>query len=238
MKLEDKKYILVLDLEMLCDNPPLAREAMEIIEIGIVVLNSNTLEEVNRISKVVKPINCVILSEYCKNLTHIGQEEIDTATDLVSTFNEILKELPPINDCVWCGWGNDSIWLQDELKAKGSSVEFFNKFINLKLRDGKRRGLSKALKANNIVQTLPAHRALADAISTADLARKYKISTGDVQVSNKRTYKEQTTAKQEEAINKLSSKCNVSLKAAKYILNNFNWDFSKCKHCIELIKDI
>jgi inhibitor of KinA sporulation pathway (predicted exonuclease) len=236
MDLDGIKYIAAIDLEMVCDDPPLPRDQMEIIEIGIAVLDIEILDLVNTVSKVVKPRNKPVLTEYCKNLTHITQEEVDKADDLSTTMLKIIGLLPNKKELIWCSWGNDPLWLEKELKAQGTVIDGLSfKFINLKLRDGKRRGLNKALKANNIIQQQPAHRALPDAISTALLAKKYKVRVEDVQVSNTKTYKQQITQQQKTAIEKFSTRYGISKEAAKFLLKNFDWNFCRAKYCIDLI---
>jgi len=237
--LKSKKYVVIMDLELTCSEPPLPRQDMEIIEIGIEVVDSKTLDTISHISTVVKPIKNPILTDYCKDLTHISQEEVDNSLNLVDAVKLLfLLDLPQPDEFVWCSWGNDPIWLQKELERAGSDIIFDKRFINLKLIDNtkdKRRGLKKALEANNIEQTQPAHRAWADAMSTANLARKYHISIEDVQVSNTKTYRQKISDEQKVKIKELSDKCEISLEASKYILKNMSWDFSKAKHLMSLL---
>lgn len=234
--LHSKKYICVIDMELTCDLAPLPKEEQEIIEIGIEVLDSKTLKCVYTAQTTVKPLRNPTLSEYCKNLTHITQEEIDESLDLdMAVFYLLENNNLSVDDFIWCAWGDDPIWLQKELWIQGSKIVFDKRFINLSLIDGHRRSLSKALAANNIIQQQPIHRALPDAMSTADLARKYKITVEDIQISNTRTYKQQITDNQKAAIDKFSIQCRISKEAAKYILKNFNWNYSKAKHLFTLL---
>lgn len=241
-QLPSKEYFCVIDLEMLCweDSELKPRSAMEIIEIGIVVCDKN-FNIISEISEFVKPYNDEELSDYCKTLTGITQEEVNSARNLILVMKDILdKELPPVEKFVWCAWGNDPLWLQKELESKTylekNKFKFDTRYINLKVVDGKRRGLKKALRAAGIEQVLPAHRALSDAKSTAFLAKQMKVTFEDCLVSNERTFRQRKTQEQKDLVVKLVKRHNISEKVAEKCLKLTSWDFSKCTEFIKTLK--
>lgn len=245
--LEDKEYIVVFDLELTTwkEGDPLKRpmSEMEITEIGCVMLDAKTLKRVPHHSEFsinVRPTNFPILSEYCTELTGITQEMVDESMDLHNAVIHLRNVfLPPPQSFVWAAWGGDARWLQAELRAKASEdcIEFDPRYINVKLLDGKRRGLKKALKAYGIEQTLPAHRALPDAISTAELAVKLGMSIMDVQVSNSKTYQQQLNHKRHEMLEKFSHRMGLDFEFSKKLLEKSDWDYTTAKNWLTLFRD-
>ena len=85
-----RDYYLIIDLEATCgDDKSIARHDMEIIEIGAVLLHSQTLEIENEYQTFVQPILNPILKDFCKSLTSITQEDVNCA----SRFPEVIKDL-------------------------------------------------------------------------------------------------------------------------------------------------
>ena len=78
---------LVVDLEATCDERGrLPREEMETIEIGAVLIDgallmkSGALESRGEFQCFIRPIRHPVLSEFCRQLTSIRQEDVDQAT--------------------------------------------------------------------------------------------------------------------------------------------------------------
>ena len=244
--LEDKKYIVVFDLELTCwegeEKKPMAE--MEVTEIGAVVLDAKTLEEAWRFTVTVRPTVNPILSEFCTRLTGITQDEVDSSDTLFEVLAELLSEgkLPEPKDFIWACWGGDARWLRDEINEKTpegcTPLSFDPRFINIKLLDGRRRGLKRACKALGVKQELPAHRALPDAITTAEVGRKLKMRTVDAQVSNERTYRQVLTHQRGIILEKFCSK-NGKLpdKFAKKLLEKCNWDYQTAKGWLEFFRN-
>lgn len=77
---------IIFDLEATCwENE--RNKINEIIEIGAVKLNHN-LDVIDVFSCFFKPEINQELSEFCKNLTSISQENVDNA----KTFNQLIRE--------------------------------------------------------------------------------------------------------------------------------------------------
>jgi len=237
-KLEDKKYLAVMDLELTCwdgkswDSQP--RDKMEITEIGVEILDLE-YNSISKHTKTVKPIFYPILSDYCKNLTHISQEEIHLSKNLNVTAAILKEELPDPREFVWTCWGRDATWLQDEIVAKSYKgyiskrfppIEFDPRFVNVKLCYGGRGGLKKALSKLNLQQVLPAHRALADAESTSKVVKALKLGPLDAQISNDRTYREALNRERKDMVDKLAKRLNLQDKDKIYnVLKLAKWDF-------------
>src|SRR4028118_1975109 len=73
-------YYLVLDLEATCsDRETFDRREMEIIEIGAVMVEANSLALIDEFQTFVKPVRHPTLTEFCKSLTSITQAQVDQA---------------------------------------------------------------------------------------------------------------------------------------------------------------
>jgi len=132
---------IIVDLEATCwKNPKEKRN--EIIEIGAVSSNGTEFQ------RFIKPIENPILSDFCKELTHITQEDIDNA----KTFNEVMSEF-----ILWAGncpkiysWGNyDKTQFIKDCNLWNIDWEF--RHLNLKVEFSKiykikRRGVKGALR--------------------------------------------------------------------------------------------
>jgi inhibitor of KinA sporulation pathway (predicted exonuclease) len=62
---------------------------MEIIEIGAVWLEGDTFQPMADLEQFVKPAKNPMLTEFCRNLTHIKQGQIDSAPCFAEAFDAI-----------------------------------------------------------------------------------------------------------------------------------------------------
>jgi len=179
-----KKFV-IFDLEATCyergvknNNKPLDFDN-EIIEIGAVMLDSDG-NEMGKFQSFAKPKLYPNLSDFCKQLTTIKQEDVDNADDLADVL---------INFINWCdgatlvSWGfydktqlvkdlirNDLEYLLDDIEEHKSLKHLHAKWNNLR-RQG--IGLSKALVRENFKFEGTPHRGIDDAINIANIFRKY-----------------------------------------------------------------
>ena len=87
------KYKLVVDLEATCcANNEFPRYEMEIIEIGAVLLDSEN-KTVSTFQTFVKPIIQPVLTDFCKELTTITQDQVDTAPSFNVAMTSFLNWL-------------------------------------------------------------------------------------------------------------------------------------------------
>lgn len=79
---------------------------METIEIGLVVIDLESLEIVNEFQRFVRPLINPILTAFCKKLTSIQQADVDGAR----TYQEVGEELRTFAarypHAAWVSWGD------------------------------------------------------------------------------------------------------------------------------------
>jgi 3'-5' exoribonuclease 1 len=100
---------LVIDLEATCWEDRFRKDESEIIEIGAILLDGgyNILGEFQTF---IRPMKNPVLSEFCKELTSIQQEDVDGAEMFPIAFKKFIKEIEEaagcsIKDMVFCSWG-------------------------------------------------------------------------------------------------------------------------------------
>lgn len=237
---------IFLDLEMLCDEPAIAREEMHIVEIGAVICDVN-FENVIHFRSTVRPPCEFFLTDFFQQLVFgLSKSEIEQAELLPAVVQELIDIVPgDFSQYIWFAWGSDPYELRKQVERQDSSVlkDMNRWFGDLKHVDAqraglsKKRGLKKALRANNIKQTEPTHRALPDAISTYELAKKYEIDNLDVMMSTKKTVRENQYQQELLQASKLNKKTGLSPEKAEKLLRWVNGDFVKAKLIVELFKD-
>lgn len=75
------QHWLVIDLEATTEEGGWPLEQMEIIEIGASLVN-RLGHEVDHFQRFVRPQRRPLLTGFCRQLTHISQEQIDSAAPL------------------------------------------------------------------------------------------------------------------------------------------------------------
>jgi len=72
MNLDRYDYFLILDLEATCcDKGTISRHEMEIIEIGAVIVEAQTLATADEFQSFIKPVRHPVLTQFCRSLTSI-----------------------------------------------------------------------------------------------------------------------------------------------------------------------
>ncbi|WP_231380578.1 3'-5' exonuclease [Pseudomonas mandelii] len=108
------RYLYCVDLEATCDEVddsesprPLAvfPDQMETIEIGLVVIDLETLEIVDEFQRFVRPQINPILTGFCKELTSILQADVDSAGTYVEVGQEIGAFIARYPNAAWASWG-------------------------------------------------------------------------------------------------------------------------------------
>ena len=173
MRKIDTNYI-VFDLEATCWEQNNNFKNSEIIEIGAVKykIKDGVLIAVEKFQRFVKPIKNPVLSDFCKKLTSIKQEDVDSA----DTFDVVMKEFGGFIGIGFCliSWGNyDKIRIKADCEDHGIQLNRFN-HINLKqefsrITNTKPCGMTKALKRLNIPLEGTHHRGIDDAINTGKI---------------------------------------------------------------------
>jgi 3'-5' exoribonuclease 1 len=123
------RFILV-DLEATCweNNPPAPNE---IIEIGSVCcdVSAGILDEFQTF---VRPLLKPVLSPFCRNLTHIRQEDVDSAPSFAAAFKEFRAWTAPFAPFTLGAWG---AYDRKQLRAdcqRHNVLYPFTSYLNLK----------------------------------------------------------------------------------------------------------
>jgi len=170
---------VIFDLEATCWDQH-DRNDNETIEIGAVMLNDKC-EIVSTFEQFVKPIRYPNLSEFCKNLTTITQENIDQA----KYFHVVIEEFKQWfeyskDDYVLCSWGfYDRKQFESDCEIHGLKTEWLTKHISLKHQHFKinnlRRalGMKKAMDYDKLQIEGTHHRGIDDAKNITKIFIKY-----------------------------------------------------------------
>ena len=170
---------IIFDLEASCwlGRPP--HGLNEVIEIGAVKVNDYN-EVVSIFSKFIKPTVNPILSDFCKRLTSISQEDVDKTRTFPFIIQDFTDWIGIEEDFVLISWGKyDKQQLIQDCELHKLDTEWLEYHFNLKpayraLKDLKDEpGLKKAVKLEGFEFTGIHHRAISDAENTAKIFIKY-----------------------------------------------------------------
>lgn len=137
------KATVIFDLEATCEDKTIKNKFdRETIEIGTVkIVNGKIIDEFQAF---IQPIRNKKLTDFCIELTHITQEQVDSAP----RFQEAIY-----NFCEWAGedaeflsWGiYDKKQLEKDSKCFGMEVNWISKHRNIKEEYQLVKGLSRAV---------------------------------------------------------------------------------------------
>lgn len=165
--------VVVFDLEATCQKDDRSFPK-EIIEIGAVDLDGNEF------SQFIKPIQRPLLTDFCKELTTITQEDVDNARLFKYVYPEFLEF---IKDATILSWGNyDKNQLIKDLKLNRIYLgrqDIISNHVNLKdvyqEKTGfQPKGMKNALNRLNIPMTGTHHRGIDDARNLMNIYKKIK----------------------------------------------------------------
>ena len=166
---------IILDLEATCWQKKEGRRN-EIIEIGAVCIDGqkNTLGEFSRF---VRPNENPILSEFCKTLTTITQEEVDGADAFPIVLHEFQKWINGFGkDYFLCSWGfYDRKQFESDCGLHGLPIGWLKNHISIKhqyadIKNLRRpMGMKGALLKENIPLEGTHHRGIDDARNIAKI---------------------------------------------------------------------
>jgi inhibitor of KinA sporulation pathway (predicted exonuclease) len=169
--------ILFVDIEMTCGyDPDLVSDEVresEIIEFGVVEVDTFELVVTRQASYFVKP-KLGHITQYCTDLTGITQEDVDSGLSLEKTA-KLIRNAFGTKSKVWYAWGDDERQIRNEFGKKNIPYPFGYKHIDLMhvfshmfgMRG--KRGLQGAVKDLRLEEFGTAHRALDDAMNTANI---------------------------------------------------------------------
>ncbi|MFC9994219.1 exonuclease domain-containing protein [Nocardia sp. NPDC127526] len=134
------RYINVVDVEATCwekANPP--GMPSEIIEIGLCVLDSHTLERVSKHSILVRPDRSTV-SEFCTQLTTLTPEQVAGGISFAEAC-ELLRTEFHADSRPWASWGDyDRKQFERQCGATGVPYPFGSRHTNAKLAFSESRG--------------------------------------------------------------------------------------------------
>ncbi|GID05196.1 3'-5' exonuclease [Pseudomonas sp. 008] len=179
------RYLYCVDLEATCDEieksePPrsltVVPEQMETIEIGLVVIDLESLEIVDEFQRFVRPLINPTLTDFCIKLTSIQQADVDGAR----TYREVGEELRTFAasypNAAWASWGNyDARQLErDAAFAECPSLleglpHFNARKWHAGLYDDRPKGLKQTVESMGLVWHGTYHRGIDDARNVASI---------------------------------------------------------------------
>ena len=169
---------IVIDFEATCCNKgSVARNEMEIIEIGAVALEYNGPAILEEYQAFIKPVRHPKLTKFCSSLTSINQEMIDQAEDFSTVMGDFSLWIEQFEHPIFCSWGNyDKNQLNQDCAYHNINYPFSDEHINIKqlfsdkMGHKKGLGLGKALKSVGLRFNGTAHRGIDDARNMARLS--------------------------------------------------------------------
>ena len=169
------RYVVV-DLEATCWLKGSTRDRMEIIEIGAVQLSSAAGPAVNEFGAFVRPVLEPILSDFCRELTHIEQADVDGAAPFPEVLSRFLAWIGT-EPFVLCSWGAYDLH-QFETDCRRHELPLpptFRKHVNLKAEFAQQRavrpcGMARALAILELPLEGTHHRGIDDARNIGRIA--------------------------------------------------------------------
>jgi inhibitor of KinA sporulation pathway (predicted exonuclease) len=145
-------YVIV-DLEATCWEGSSIGE-METIEIGAVYLDGLHYQPVSDFGTFVKPSVNPMLTDFCRQLTHIRQNQIDSAPSFAIAFGQFVNWAgsDPWKMCSWGGFDNDLLMVElqrhkldwpPEYRGHINLKHLFAKAYNVKPSIGLREAMRK-----------------------------------------------------------------------------------------------
>lgn len=176
MKNEAAAYFLVIDLEATCDEEKRIRDRdMEIIEIGSVLVDAETLLPVAEHQTFVKPVRHPVLTDFCRKLTTITQADVENAPGFPEAIASLSRFIDG-RDVLFCSWGDyDRRQFEQDAKRHNVSLPFGGKHLNVKkqfstqLGEERRFGMAGALRRVGLQLQGTHHRGIDDARNIARL---------------------------------------------------------------------
>jgi len=169
---------IVLDIEF--NGRKFASELpMEVIEIGAVRLNES-LEQIDTFSAFIKPIYFAKLNSFIQKKTGITQAEIDTAKRFPKVIEAFQRWLSSSNERLFITWGKEDmkrIILDTRMHKLDDQYWMTTPYFDLLKGFTALKGLNNDISVEGALELLQiesngqAHRALDDALMTAEIFR-------------------------------------------------------------------
>ncbi len=182
------RYLYCVDLEATCDDVGVNEsprslvvvpDQMETIEIGLVVIDLETLEIVDEFQRFVRPQINPILTDFCKTLTPIQQADVDSARTYVEVRHELGAFIARYPDAAWASWGDyDARQLARDAGFAGCASmlaglpHFNSKKWHAGLYDERPKGLKQTVESMGLMWGGTYHRGIDDARNVASILKE------------------------------------------------------------------
>jgi inhibitor of KinA sporulation pathway (predicted exonuclease) len=169
-------HYVVIDLEATCcDDHAFPRDEMEIIEIGAVLVDAETLKPAREFQTFVRPVRHRQLTPFCMKLTSITQADVDAAprfSQAIFALRDFLRG----TSALFCSWGAyDRGQFQRDARFHRMQLPLGERHLNLKeafsrrLGEPREYGTGQALRRVGLTFQGTHHRAIDDARNIARL---------------------------------------------------------------------
>lgn len=143
--------LIFFDFEMLCSERGMSFFDMEAIRLGAVKYNLIT-NEITFFDHYIKPHQQEPLSNFCKNLTNIKDQDIADANDFSQVLNEFVSWVGNIDNSRFYSWSsNDLSRLELDANRNGHSIKVINE-IKLRYIDFQKLFSKRVTKTNPSVE--------------------------------------------------------------------------------------
>lgn len=182
------RYLFCVDLEATCDEVgeneyprPLVvvPDQMETIEIGLVVIDLESLEIVDEFQRFARPQINPILTDFCKKLTSIQQADVDGALTYQDVGDELRTFAASYPSAAWASWGDyDARQLERdaafaECPSLLESLPHFNaRKWHAGLYDDRPKSLKQTVESLGLVWLGTYHRGIDDARNVASIIQE------------------------------------------------------------------
>ena len=136
---------VIVDVEATCCNDSsFPRHQMEIIEIGAVAVDSASGDVESEFQTFIRPIRNPVLTDFCRELTSISQQDVDGAEDYSTTLKEFRAWLATLGGYDFCSWGDyDRRQFEQDSRFHSVPYPFAGGHRNLKIEFVETTGLKK-----------------------------------------------------------------------------------------------
>ncbi len=193
---DNNTQIVFFDVEMNCSDHKRNNEEWEIISLGAIRCNSSFKVMRNEVFySFIKPKINTVLSDKCKTITEIVQEDIDEASDFNTVLYNFVNWVGDIDKTIFVSWGQEDIKaiIRDCKKnlvnidicnrIKSKYLDYQNEFSRF-MCSKDRISLINALGIYNLDFEGKQHNAADDALNLARIYEAYirsiKIQTTDI----------------------------------------------------------
>lgn len=104
----DIKYFVFFDFEMLCSDKGMPYEKMEAIRLGAVKYDLDT-KKIDYFDSFIKPENTEPLTEFCKSLTGIHDDQLANAPDFKHVFDHFIHWIGGVKKARYFSWSTSDL---------------------------------------------------------------------------------------------------------------------------------